>query len=392
MRVRPVLVLLHRWVSLAVGVVFAVAAGTGALLAFQYEIDGWLHRGARPAVTPGDVGFERVVDAVRRDHPRERLDLLWFPRADNPAYEALLAAPDGSTRTVLYDPGIARSLPDAPPRSRFFEVVNEIHVSLLGGEIGTWIVSVSTILVVPILVTGVFLWWPGIRGMGRGFRVRARRTAYILNFDLHQVGGIVAFPLLLVMTLTGVLLAFPEAGSRAVHALFLQRPSLRDWTEVRSAPPPPGWTEDQRPDPAELIRRAHAEVPGARTFYVTWPSAPDEPVHVRLQTGVDPRPFGLVSRLAFDQYTGALIQVVDPRRMSAPEALAQHWSHRLHFGDFGAWSKALWMLVSLAGVGLTGTGYVLWWMKRRQRQRGAELRGRRSANARETAREVSRVA
>ena len=83
-RIRPALVLLHRWVSLAVGVVFAVAAGTGALLTFQHEIDGWLHRDARPAVTAGDVGFERVVQAVRRDHPGERLDLLWFPRWNNP--------------------------------------------------------------------------------------------------------------------------------------------------------------------------------------------------------------------------------------------------------------------------------------------------------------------
>jgi uncharacterized iron-regulated membrane protein len=374
-RIRPALVLLHRWVSLAVGVVFAVAAGTGALLSFQHEIDGWLHRDARPAVTAGDVGFERVAQAVRRDHPGERLDLLWFPRWNNPTYEALLSEPGGATRTVMYDPGTGRSMDSPPPRSRFMEIVNELHVSLLGGTVGTWIVSISTGLVVPILLTGVLLWWPGLWKMARGFRVRTRRTAYILNFDLHQVGGIVAFPLLLAMTLSGLVLAFPDAGSRAVHALFLRRPAIQEWTEVRSGPRPAGWTEARRPDPAELIRRAHAEVPGARTFYVTWPAEADEPVHVRLQTGIDPRPWGIVSRLSFDQYTGALIQVVDPRRMSAPEAAVHYWNDRLHFGDFNPATKLAWMLAALAGVGLTVTGYVLWWMKRRNSRR-AETRER----------------
>ena len=211
-----------------------------------------------------------------------------------------------------------------------------------------------------------------------------RRGAYAVNHDLHAVVGLLALPLLLVLCASGVLLAWPDAASRALHALLGREPSpVVDWTSVRSGARPAGWTPADGPTHEALIARAHREIPGARTFYVTWPQAPDEPVHVRLQTGVDPKPFGLVSRLAFDRYTGALLQVVDGRRMSAPDRLVHGLAYRLHVGDFNVATKALWTVACLVGVGLVGTGVALWWLKRRgpRRRRAAEAADRRRAAA-----------
>lgn len=380
MRLRPLLVTVHLWLSFAVGLVFATAAGTGAILTFQHEIDAYLNRDAGYAVTPGDVGFERVAERVRAAHPEHRLELLWFPRWDKPYYEAMLVGPGGADTTQVVDPGTGALLAPVPAASRFTEVVVELHTSLLGGETGRWVVVGTTIASLVILLTGAVLWWPGLRRLASGFTVRPRRTAYILQFDLHRVSGIVALPFLLVMCVTGIFMVFPEFANRVVHAAWLRGPSdLQAWNEVRSAPAPAGWSEAQRPSHAELLRRAHREVPGARTFYVTFPAEPDEPVHVRLQTGIEPRPFGITSRLAFDQYTGELIQVIDPRRMSTPDAITQHWNDRLHFGDFaGAASKLVYLLACLVGAGLVVTGFVMWWLKRRSRNLGRERRvGRR---------------
>lgn len=366
-RIRPLLFTLHLWLGLAVAAVWTVAAGTGAVLAFQHEIDAWLQRGARPAVTPGDAGWERIAAEVRGRHPGERLAILWFPRWNSPVYEALLEKGEDS-RTVQVDPGTGREIAPVSPQSRFTEVATELHTSLLAGERGAWVVRVTTALSLVLLASGAVLWWPGLRRMARGFRVRTGRTSYILNFDLHGVAGILALVPLTVMCVTGVFMAWPEVGNRVVHAAFLRPPSDLDaWERVRSASPPPGWTEGRRPRHADLLARAHAEVPGAQTFYITWPGTPDEPVHVRLQTGIDPRPWGITSRLAFDQYTGRLIQVIDPRRMTRPDAVVQHWNERLHFGDFaGAWSRAAYLLACLAGVLLAPTGIAMWWLKRRR--------------------------
>jgi uncharacterized iron-regulated membrane protein len=173
----------------------------------------------------------------------------------------------------------------------------------------------------------------------------------------------------------GVFLVFPDVANRAAHAVVLRGPSaMQDWTAVRSRPRPAGWTEALRPHPAALLRAAHAAVPGAETFYITFPLTPDDPVHVRLQTGTDPKPFGLTSRLAFDQYTGELLQVIDPRRMSAPERFVVEWNDRLHFGDFGVATKVLYALACVTGVGLVATGFVIWWLKRMRKRRSAARR------------------
>jgi len=372
---RALVLAAHLWLSLAVGVVFAVAAGTGAILTFRYEIDAFLNRNAIYPVTAGDVGFEAVEATVRREFPRERLEMIWFPRWDKPYYEAGLRGEGDLWRQVVVDPGTGSVLRPREPASTAMDVVTTIHTSLLGGEVGRWVVVVTTVLSVVILVTGVVLWWPGVRRLARGFVVRRGRTFHVLNRDLHQVAGVLALPFLLAMAVSGVFLAFPDVANRAAHAVVLRGPSsMQDWTAVTSRPRPAGWTEARRPSPAALLRAAHAEVPGAATFYITFPGAPDDPVHVRLQTGADPKPFGVVSRLAFDQYTGELLQVIDPRRMSAPERFVVEWNSRLHFGDFGVVTKALYAVACLMGVGLVVTGFVIWWLKRARKRRSAERR------------------
>lgn len=61
--------------------------------------------------------------------------------------------------------------------------------------------------------------------------------------------------------------------------------------------------------------------------------------------------------------------------MSTPEALVQRWNARLHFGDFaGAFSKILYLVSRLIGVGLVVTGYVLWWLKPSRRTAAAKRR------------------
>lgn len=368
---RTVMLKVHLWLSFAVGAVFVVAAGTGAILAFDYEIDAYLNRNATYPVTEGEVGFEAAAEVLRDAYSAHQLELLWFPRWDKPYYEGMLIDAEGERVYQVVDPGSGALLEPVEETSAFIDVVHNLHVALLGGTVGWWIVVISTALSIVILVTGVFLWWPKLRRFFKAFTIR-RRTNYLFNYDLHQVSGILALPLLLLMCVTGVFLAFPNVGNAVVHAAFLQGPSdLEGWSAVEQPPPPDDWSDADRLPPEYFLEKAHAEVPGAETFYITYPLEADEVVHVRLQTGIEPKPFGITSRLAFDQYTGELLQVIDPRRMALPDRIHTVWVDRLHFGDFaGATSKALYLLACLTGVFSTITGFIIWWMKRQRRKSG----------------------
>ena len=47
------------------------------------------------------------------------------------------------------------------------------------------------------------MWWPGIKRIARGLRVRRRQGTYAFNYDLHNVVGLAAIPFLVMWGFTG---------------------------------------------------------------------------------------------------------------------------------------------------------------------------------------------
>ena len=47
------------------------------------------------------------------------------------------------------------------------------------------------------------MWWPGIKRLARGLRVRRRQGTYAFNYDLHNVVGLAAIPFLVMWGFTG---------------------------------------------------------------------------------------------------------------------------------------------------------------------------------------------
>lgn len=367
-RVYRALLAVHRWLTFALGTVLVLVAGSGALLVYQYEIDNYLNEGQYGA-TPGDVGWEAVKETVEAGHPDMHLGILWWPRWNVPVYEAGLYEGDEYTKTVAVDPGTGEIISGEAGPNRIMDTVNSFHTTLLAGETGYWLVLASTIAAIFLTVTGLYLWWPRLNRIVAAFKVRTR-SLYALNFDLHQVSGTVTAPLVLIMSLTGLALAFPDVTTSALHALTgEEQPEEVYWSAVKSQPAPSGTTERDI-DYNALIQRAHNEVPGAETFYVTFPQAPRDPIHIRLQTGIDPKPFGITSRLAFDRYTGELIQVVDPRRNQTQAKKIDNWVGPLHFGRIGGhWGRAIYIGACLVLIGLFAGGLYIWIAKRSMHRR-----------------------
>jgi uncharacterized iron-regulated membrane protein len=75
------------------------------------------------------------------------------------------------------------------------------------GEKVTWgglLLGVMGLLLLFLAVSGVWLWWPGVKHWVRGVRVRWRKGRYARDYDLHQVAGMLALPLLLAWAVTGM--------------------------------------------------------------------------------------------------------------------------------------------------------------------------------------------
>jgi uncharacterized iron-regulated membrane protein len=53
---------------------------------------------------------------------------------------------------------------------------------------------VTAVMLLFLAATGLVVWWPGIRRLARGFRVRRGQGTYAFNHDLHNVIGLAAIP------------------------------------------------------------------------------------------------------------------------------------------------------------------------------------------------------
>ena len=91
------------------------------------------------------------------------------------------------------------------------------------------VVGLTGIFLLLTTLTGVFL-WTGWRRLATGFKIRWSAPATLVNFDFHNVGGIISAVFLLILSATGIVIvalhALPALNAPSVTKPALQSPSL----------------------------------------------------------------------------------------------------------------------------------------------------------------------
>lgn len=347
----------HLWLSLLVGVVVLCVALSGAALVFRNELK-------QIGVTydwdgKTDIGWEAARELARAFRPDHELQILWFPNESRPYYEAAYKKGEEEfTAYTRFHP--ATGAPMEVTQGGLLDWIEGFHVSLHLGAFGTWLVEWCTVLFTVILLSGLYLWWPGWNPR-LWFAVRKRGQLYL--YDLHRVLGVLSLPALLIMSVTGLVWSFPETASKAVHLLTF------NWDAVKN-PEPEAWQAKskvpagdmpERVADSALIEKALKWAPtDAFVFYITYPVRSDETVQVRLQQGYNPMPYGKVYRVYFDQYSGEIVGTERPDGSMA-DSFLNHWNSVLHFGTFGGvFSMILWLVFCLLVPFFAVTGVMLW--------------------------------
>lgn len=343
---------LHRWLGLTAGVIFAVAAGTGAILVYADELDVLLG-GPRYHSTSGLIGPETIEAVVRQQAPGRPLIRVLWPAAGAHVITVRVGG-GGTTRDLVLDAGSGSVMQPRPPHAAL-AAIRRLHVSLFAGSVGSRVVWLATCATLVSLLAGMVLWWPGLRRLPQALRVRVDRGLLALDLDLHQTLGILALPLLLVMSLTGILM---DPGAMALATKLLHGAGHAEaWETLRPAPSADAATV--RPlELSRVVGSVQAAFPGARLAQVTYPAHPDGVIQVMMRPAGAARPS---VRLALDQDTGAVLL----RQNLIYDAAA---NGRLHFGlTGGPVVRAAYAIACAVGFGLLPSGVLLWWMKRRTR-------------------------
>jgi uncharacterized iron-regulated membrane protein len=117
----------------------------------------------------------------------------------NEMYEA--ATPESGTYSVETTPlGI-----------RFVSTLLDLHDNLLAGPTGRIVNGVGAIAVLLVALTGLVIWWPGVRRWRRSLTVHRGTGWKRFTWDLHSAIGFWSFAFILVFAASGIYLCFPQA-------------------------------------------------------------------------------------------------------------------------------------------------------------------------------------
>src|SRR5205085_2780257 len=147
-----------------------------------------------------------------------------------------------------------------------------------------------------------------------------------VKFDLHHVSGIYSYVFLLVVVVTGVMMAFPEQlyplMEKFTGSTAREQPEERPLSSPQQGP---GLNLDQ------ALAQARTFFPGAQPTFMSIPAGPRSVYDISFKYPEDQTPGGR-SHIVLDRYSGIVLWREDSRQ--APRGVkAANVIRPLHTGD-----------------------------------------------------------
>ena len=359
LRARVIVRRIHLWLGLTVGLLFAITGLTGSVLVFYPAIDGALHPGL--AQVPEEArprSWQAVYDALRRDNAQR-----------TGAWRIEVTPHGGPIPIRYYRPVETRGRAFAPlmlwldpvtlrPVRRSYwgdywtTWIYDLHYRLLLEEPGAIIMGVAGIVMLAMLVSGLWAWWPRRGGWRRSLAWKRHAARSRRLYDLHKWTGIGGAVVLIVVTVTGVMLDLPDQ----VRPVVARTSPLFAPPTLESVPRPGGMLPLDT-----LVGRAEAIMPGAPLAWIETPASERGVVRINVAAPGEPSRRFPRSNVWLDPYDGRVLAVRDERRDSGGDTLLT-WLHPLHDGEaFGLVGRWLVFVSGLLPTLLFVTGMWRWW-------------------------------
>jgi uncharacterized iron-regulated membrane protein len=362
-RFRRIIFWCHLSAGVIGGIIILIMSVTGAMLAFQPQIERFADREARVVSPPSQDGvrlgpqelFAKALEA-RPDIKPSALTM----QADPTAAASYSLGRDGS---LYLNPYTGEALGESAKGVRsFFQTLNEWHRWLgSSGErraAGRAVTGACNAAFLALAMSGLYLWWPknwtrknlsSVTVFKRGLKGRPR------DFNWHNVTGFWCSIALILLTSTGLVMSYQWANNLL-------------YTLTGSLPPPQapqaavGQSEPSRMEISgnlnQLWTRAEQQTAGWESISLRLPQRPDMPVSFTIREGRMWNPMAS-SQLTLDPATAEVVRWESYTSLS-PGRRLRSWARFTHTGETGRLpGQIIACLASLGGALLVWTGLSL---------------------------------
>lgn len=348
----------HLWIGIVLTLYFIVIGVTGSILVFRPELERLcglkLWQEVRAGTPRADIAS--VVENLKIAYPRSRVVSVDAPTEHDATFVAVLAGRGGRIK-VASRAADGKVLGEFPRSRNWMDIVEELHISLLDprrGQ-GRMINGIGAAFLVLLNVTGLVVWWPGIRNWKRALKVDFARSWRRINFDLHVAVGFWTILIASFWAVSGIYFGWPRQIFEFVNS----------FSPVISARPPainvaPD-ADAAEPDLRSLLEQARKIDPGAELGGVAFPYSRRAPLAVLMRRRNSPG-YEYVDTVYFNPYNG---EYISTWRYGVNQSLGDAiiwWQVPLHFGTYwGLGVKIVWAVAGLAIPLLAVTGVLMYW-------------------------------
>jgi uncharacterized iron-regulated membrane protein len=208
-RWRRLVVQLHLWTGLAVGLYIVVLSVSGSLSVLRPDVHRWFV--PRSVAVQGEkLTGDALKEAVQRVYTGyEVASVFERRRPDSPVMVQLQR--NGETVDRLFDPYALRDLGlTYPPITEAIEWVVDLHDNLLAGTTGRMVNGFGALSFLLLAITGAIVWWPGTGRVGHSMLPGKPAKSARFARRLHNALGFWMLALILIWALTAVYFSFPD--------------------------------------------------------------------------------------------------------------------------------------------------------------------------------------
>lgn len=344
---------LHRWLGLAAAIIWLVQAASGMLLTFHFEADDALLSTER--VTTDFAAIQERMTTLDDAGGEARANWIWTTAGLPDRYVISYAAPDGEARMAKID-GAGGILRDAAADDfTFLGLMREIHLTLLSGEIGHWILGIAGLLLFTNILFGLYLAWPR-KGQWRRALVPVRSNgAATRSYSWHRAVGMWAGIPAAFTILAGSLIVFEHQIGDAIGAEEIVLPA----NPAKAAPV----ALDR------AVASAIAAIPGSRFVGTTMPSDEDASFYAWVRAPGELYRGGYGGSLVIVDANDASVRGAWPATEAEPARIFIGSLYPLHTGEAaGIVGRILVMLTGIWLIVMIVVGVQLWLRRRPARR------------------------
>jgi uncharacterized iron-regulated membrane protein len=380
---------IHMWVGLILGLLLALLGLSGSILVYDDAIAKLLAPVPHVSTQGTELPLDRIVETARAVAGPGAMQIALARGAEDPVSVRVTRPRAGEgprrgegrgeqrameSQRANAQQGNAQSGPPGPQAATqvFIDPVSgavlgsrkaqlppilafshQLHGNFLMGREGRQFVGWLGVAMLALGVTGLVLWWPKRGQWKYAFLVRRTATGLRFHRELHAATGIWIFVIFMIVSFSGVVIAFPNTfglagGGQAGGGVSF---NLREGPEIA---PLAGATAIGADQALAMARKA---MPDAEPTSLSLPVRPDRTIMVNMLA------HGAVGATVYiDPWRAQVVAKRDP----SENFLA--WQRPLHQGSgLGAIWKALVFLSGLVPALFVITGVVMW-VKKRQRR------------------------